>query len=220
VPSCVGRACSKAARTYRTWKTQLPALRVVEDANVIGTLRSLKVRDGKRRPRPEILYGRWKMTAWLRRNGIPEASKHTVDRLKHGERMKGLVRGRGTRTSIPGNDGKRAGDLLNRDFRAGAPNRVWATDSTYDPVYSGFVYVALVIDLYSRAIVTKSSPYRSGALKTESDLIEVVFEWVHWYNSDRLHSSLEHRTPEEYEKTYYDENSGSLPDAAAHIAAA
>ena len=36
---------------------------------------------------------------------------------------------------------------------AEAPNRIWVTDFTYVPVYSGFVYVALVIDLYSWAIV-------------------------------------------------------------------
>ena len=93
------------------------------------------------------------MTAWLRRNGFPEVSKHTVDRLMRDEGMNGLIRGRMTRTTISGKDGKRAGDLLNRDFSASAPNRIWVTDFTYVPVYSGFVYVALVIDLYSRAIV-------------------------------------------------------------------
>ncbi|MGP5411971.1 DDE-type integrase/transposase/recombinase, partial [Glutamicibacter ardleyensis] len=97
--------------------------------------------------------GRRKMTAWLRRNGFPEVSKHTVDRLMRDEGMNGLIRGRKTCTTIPGTDGKRAGDLLNRNFSASAPNRIWVTDFTYVPVYSGFVYVALVIDLYSRAIV-------------------------------------------------------------------
>ena len=142
-----------AARTYRAWKTLLPALRAVEDAKVIDILRGLNKRDAKGRPRPEILYGRWKMTAWLRRNGFPEVSKHTVDRLMRDEGMNGLIRGRKTRTTIPCKDGRRAGDLLNRNFSASAPNRIWGTDFTYVPVYSGFVYVALVIDLYSRAIV-------------------------------------------------------------------
>ncbi|MFC4267268.1 IS3 family transposase, partial [Arthrobacter cryoconiti] len=67
-----------AARSYRAWKTRLPALRAIEDAKVIDTLRSLKDLDSKGRPRPEILYGRRKMTVWLRRNGFPEVSKHTV----------------------------------------------------------------------------------------------------------------------------------------------
>ena len=64
------------------------------------------------------------MTAWLRRNGFPEVSKHTVDRLMRDEGMNGLIRGRKTRTTIPGKDGKRAGDLLNRTSPP-VPNRTW-----------------------------------------------------------------------------------------------
>ena len=48
---------------------------------------------------------------------------------------------------LPGKDGRRAGDLLNRYFTDPAPNRIWVADFTYAPVYSGFVYVALVIGL-------------------------------------------------------------------------
>ncbi|MET4062126.1 putative transposase [Arthrobacter sp. UYP6] len=296
-----------AARTYRAWKKRLPAPRTIEDARITDALRSLKVPDVKGRPRPEIIYGRRKMTQWLRRNGFPEASKHTVDRIMREEGMNGLIRGRKTRTTIPGKDGRRAGDLLNRDFTAPAPNRIWVTDFTYVPVYTGFVYVALVIDLYSRAIVgwetstvkdtsfvehclrmalwrrehagrpvpaglihhsdagsqytsirytdtlaleglqpsigsvgdaydnaaaetvmglfkneavAKDSPFRSGALKTETDVMEIVFEWVHWYNNERLHSALDHQTPEEYEQTYYDLQTGPLSDDAANKQAA
>ena len=80
-------------------------------------------------------------------------STHTVDRLMRDEGMAGLVRGRSTRTTIPGKDGKRAGDLLNRDFTAPHPNHSWVTYFTYVPTWSGFVYAAFAIDLYSRAIV-------------------------------------------------------------------
>ncbi len=93
------------------------------------------------------------MTAWLRRNGFPDASKHTVDRLMRDEGMAGLIRGRQTRTTIPAKDGRRAADLLNRDFSAPHPNHSWVTDFTYVAAWSGFVYVAFAIDLYSRAIV-------------------------------------------------------------------
>ncbi len=148
-----GQGVQVAARTYRAWKKRLPALRTLEDAKITDVLRALKAKDAKGLPRPEIIYWLRKMTAWLRRNGFPEASKHTVDRLMRDERMNGLVRGRKTRTTIPGKDGRRAGDLLNRSFSSPAPNQVWVTDFTYVPVYTGFVYVALVIDLYSRAIV-------------------------------------------------------------------
>jgi putative transposase len=64
------------------------------------------------------------------------------------------------------------------------------------------------------------SPFRSGALKTETDVMGIVFEWVHWYNNERLHSALDHQTPEEYEQTYYDLQTGSLPDDAANKQAA
>ncbi|ASN39192.1 hypothetical protein CGQ24_09295 [Arthrobacter sp. 7749] len=71
-------------RTYRAWKTRLPALRAIEDAKIIDTLRGLTTRDAKGRPRPESIYGRRKMTAWPRRNGFPETSKHTVDLADEG----------------------------------------------------------------------------------------------------------------------------------------
>lgn len=82
-----GRGVQVAARTHQTWKTRLPALRTIEDARITDALRALKVTDARGRPWPEIIYGRRKMTAWLRRNGFPEASKHTVNRLMRDERM-------------------------------------------------------------------------------------------------------------------------------------
>lgn len=69
-------------------------------------MRALNIQDAKGRPRPEILYGRRKMTAWLRRNGSSEVSKHTVDRFMRDEGMNGLIRGCKTRTIIPGKDGR------------------------------------------------------------------------------------------------------------------
>lgn len=93
------------------------------------------------------------MTAWLARNGFAGISKHTVDRLMRAEGMNGLVRGRKVRTTIPGKDGRRAADLLNRQFRTTAPNRAWVTDFTFVAAWAGFVYVAFAIDLFSRAVV-------------------------------------------------------------------
>lgn len=141
------------SRSYRAWKTRPPSSRTIDDAAVVAVLRKLRELDEKGRPKPEVLYGRRKMTAWLRRKGFPGISKHTVDRLMRDEGMNGLIRGRRTRTTIPGKDGQRAGDQLNRDFNSPRPNHAWVTDFTYVPTWSGFVYVAFAIDLYSRAIV-------------------------------------------------------------------
>ncbi len=70
------------------------------------------------------------------------------------EGLSGVIRGRRHRTTIPGGkDARRAPDLLDRDFTAAAPNRKWVTDFTYTRTWSGFVYVAFVVDCFSRAIV-------------------------------------------------------------------
>jgi transposase InsO family protein len=153
-----------AGRTYRAWKaTRRPADRTVADARVVHRLKALRT-DGPDGPggraAPEIIYGRRKMTAWLNRtaNGTltqgVRLSQRQVARVMRQESMRGLVRSAKVRTTIPAKDGvARAADLLNRCFSAEAPNTAWVTDFTYVPTWSGFVYVALVIDLYSRAIV-------------------------------------------------------------------
>jgi len=142
-----------APRTYRSWKSKPVPARVLSDAAIVAELRRIKTGGPGGRPLPEVLYGRRKMTAWLARNGFAGVSKHTVDRLMRDEGMNGLVRGRKVRTTIAGKDGRRAGDLLNRQFRTGAPNRAWVTDFTFVATWAGFVYVAFAIDLFSRAIV-------------------------------------------------------------------
>src|SRR5215213_9834167 len=79
---------------------------------------------------PEGLYGRRKMTAYLRRTAMPEASAGAVDRAMRTLGLSGVRRDKGVRTTIPAKDGIRAGDLLDRDFSAPAPNRTWVTDFT------------------------------------------------------------------------------------------
>ena len=142
------------SRSYRAWKTRAVAERTYSDAVLVNTFRELAIRDAKGRQRPEILYGRRKMTAWLRRVGFPHVSKHTVDRLMRLEGMHGLVRGRKPRNrAVAGVSAPRAPDLLKRQFSAPTPNHSWVTDFTYVATWGGFVYVAFVIDLYSRMIV-------------------------------------------------------------------
>jgi len=142
-----------AARTYRAWRspTRVLAARTLTDAVVVDTMRGLRT-DAEGKATPESLYGRRKMTALLRRRGLPVAHC-TVDRLMREQEMFGVRRGRAHRTTIPGKDGVRAGDLLNRDFSAPAPNRVWVADFTYVRTWAGFVYVAFVVDVFAQRIV-------------------------------------------------------------------
>ena len=101
---------------------------------------------------PEGLYGRRKMNRWLRRQGH-QVAFCTTDRLMRDLGMNGVRRGKGVRTTVPAKDGNRAGDLLDRDFTAPAPNLRWVADFTYCRTWAGFVYVAFVVDVYAHRIV-------------------------------------------------------------------
>lgn len=139
--------CKVAARTYRSWKhaTRPIAARILTDAVLTDALLAAQ-------GTPEGLYGRRKMTHWLRRQGH-EVAFCTVDRLMRDLGMNGVRRGKAVRTTIPAKDGRRAGDLLDRDFTAPAPNRVWVTDFTYVRTWAGFVYVAFIVDVFAQRIV-------------------------------------------------------------------
>ncbi len=140
------QGCQVAARTYRAWKQgQSPAARTVSDAHVIHALRATN-------GQPESLYGRRKMVAYLRRADLAVAHC-TVGRLMRTEGMNGARRARKVRTTFPGKDGVRAGDLLNRQFTAPAPNLVWVADFTYVRTWAGFVYVAFIVDVFAQRIV-------------------------------------------------------------------
>ena len=138
------QGCQIAARTYRSWKTGAVSARTQTDAIVVDALLATA-------GTPESLYGRRKMTALLRRSGHVVAYC-TVDRLMRQMGMRGVRRGRGTRTTIPSKDGHRAGDLVNRDFTAAAPNCLWVADFTYVRTWAGFVYVAFIVDVFAQRI--------------------------------------------------------------------
>jgi putative transposase len=127
------QGCQVAARTYRAWRSRPPAARTISDAQVVDAVRTAAwtVDDsGRSRLTAEGLYGRRKMTALLRRTSLPEANTGAVDRAMRLLELSGVRRDKGIRTTIPAKDGKRAGDLLNRNFTAPAPNRVWVADFT------------------------------------------------------------------------------------------
>jgi transposase InsO family protein len=147
-----------AARTYRAWKrrNRPVAERTVSDAMVTDAVRDIAWTTNARGERvlaPEGLYGRRKMTAYVRRTAVPDASAGAVDRAMRTLGLSGVRRDKAPRTTIAGKDGKRAGDLLDRDFTAPEPDRVWVTDFTYVRTWAGFVYVAFILDVFAQRIV-------------------------------------------------------------------
>jgi transposase InsO family protein len=67
--------------------------------------------------------------------------------------LRGAVRGRSFKTTVAGDAAARPADLVQRDFTATRPNQLWVADLTYVATWSGFVFVAFVIDVYARRIV-------------------------------------------------------------------
>ncbi|WP_155850172.1 DDE-type integrase/transposase/recombinase [Arthrobacter sp. Br18] len=91
------------------------------------------------------------------------------------EAMSGLVRGRKPKAGPVPKDSQRAPDLLNRDFTAARPNAVWVTDFTYVRTWSGFVYVAFAIDVFSRAIVG----WHGSTIK-DTDMVPTTLKMALW----------------------------------------
>ena len=98
------------------------------------------------------VYGARKVWRQLQREGVGVA-RCTVERLMRQEGLKGVVRGEKRRTTIPDDSAARPADLVDRQFEAEGPDRLWLADITYVATWSGFAYVAFVIDAYSRFIV-------------------------------------------------------------------
>jgi len=98
------------------------------------------------------VYGARKVWLQLRREKI-DVARCTVERLMREMGLEGARRGRKFKTTIPDESAERPADLVNREFVATRPNELWVADITYVATWSGFVYVAFVIDVFSRMIV-------------------------------------------------------------------
>ena len=98
------------------------------------------------------VYGVRKVWRALNREGIA-VPRCRVARLMRELGLSGAVRGRVKRTTVPAEVAARPGDLVDRNFTAPAPDRLWVAGLTYVATWSGFVYVAFVMDVFSRRLV-------------------------------------------------------------------
>jgi putative transposase len=144
-PIC--RALGIAPSTYYAVKARqaAPSVRAVRDDELTSRIREVHEKNLG-------VYGVRKMWSQLQREEVPVA-RCTVERLMAREGLKGAIRGKKRRTTIRDGQSTRAPDLVDRDFKASAPNRLWVSDFTYVPAWSGTVYVAFTIDVFSRRIV-------------------------------------------------------------------
>ena len=273
-----------APSTYYAAKTRPPSARAIRDEAVLAEIRRVYADRSLGRG----LAGARKVYHLLRRGGgvdgldVPRCQ---VERLMRGAGLQGVRRGRKpVTTTRPDPAAVRAPDLVNRDFSAERPNRLWLVDFTYVPTWSGMCFTAFVSDACSRRIVgwrtaasmptqlpldalemalwtrqragqdvdgvihhsdagaqytairytsrltdagavasigTVGDSYDNaeaesliGLYKAEcvrpdgpfrglDDLELATLSWVHWFNHNRLHSSIGYATPVEYEAAYH-----------------
>ncbi|MFG1682906.1 IS3 family transposase [Nonomuraea sp. NPDC049269] len=263
--------------TYYAAKNRPPSARQVRDAELDDHIRRIHTTNYG-------VYGTRKVWRQLLREGH-QVARCTVERRMRALGLQGARRGKKIRTTMADPDHQRAADLVRRDFTTPRPNTVWVADFTYVHAWCGIVYVAFVVDVYSRAIVgwTASLSKRTdlvldaldmalwrrdrtgrpagpglvhhsdagsqytcfrftahlitagidasigtvgdaldnalmesqiGLYKTElikprgpwRSLAEVELataEWVEWFNTTRLHSSIDNIPPQEYEALHY-----------------
>lgn len=161
-------------------------------------------------------YGARKVWKQLKRESVP-AARCTVERLMKKLGIKGVRRGIRCITTIPSEAAFKPLDLVKREFSAAHPNRLWVADITYVATWSGFVYVAFVVDVFSRYIVG----WR--VLKSlQTDLVLDALEQALWargkprgvtHHSDRGSQYLSIRYSERLAEAGFNASVGSVGDS-------
>jgi putative transposase len=272
-----------APSTYYDNKKRPLSARTVRDAVMMPILLVLWVSNRK-------VYGAHKLWKAARRAGHDIGRDQTA-RLMRRLDIRGVSRSRRVRTTVPDQGARRPSDLVERNFTADRPNRLWVTDLTFVSTWQGVAYVCFIVDAFSRRIVgwrvaanmrtamvldalemarwsrgtrleglvahsdagsqftsvrygerlaeigavpsigsvgdsfdnalaeSTNSLYKAeliygpdqGPWKTIEDVELATLSWVHWYNTQRLHSYLDDVPPAEYEATYHAERSIKQP---------
>ena len=134
------------------------------------------------------LYGARKVWHVLRRQG-EDVARCTVERLMRSLGLRGVVRGKKVITTNPDTSQPCPDDKVNRLFKADRPNKLWVSDFTYVPTWSGTVYVAFVIDVFARRIVGWRT---STSMKTQfvlDALEQAIWQRKTPDNKDLVHHS-------------------------------
>jgi putative transposase len=122
-----------------------PCERALKDAELVERIKAIHKRS-------RGTYGAPRVHAELRHEGI-DVGRKRVERLMRSRGLSGLVRRRRGRTTIRVPGVKVANDLVRRDFNPVSPNQLWVADITHVPTWEGWLYLAVVVDCYSRRCV-------------------------------------------------------------------
>ena len=130
---------------YYAWRKRPPLERAKADAELLEKIEAIHERS-------HGTYGSPRIHAEFRAQGIRVGRKR-VARLMREAGLRGVSRRRSVRTTVRSEDARPAPDLIERDFSVTAPDELWVADITYVPTWAGFLYLAVVIDAYSRRVV-------------------------------------------------------------------
>jgi putative transposase len=130
---------------FYAWSGRAPSARALRDAELTARIRVFHARS-------KGAYGAPNIHEDLRDEGIRVGCKR-VARLMKADGLKGVCRRKWVVTTTRDADAAPAADLVQRQFVADAPNRLWVADITYIPTWAGFLYLAVVLDAFSRKIV-------------------------------------------------------------------
>jgi len=137
---------------FYDWKNRKPSKRALENEALLQKLRTLHEMHKQR-------YGSPRMHAALEKQGV-NVSKGRIERLMRQHQIVSRRTKRHKRVYIQRQQQKSADNILAREFNAEQPNNKWVSDITFIPTREGYLYLAIVLDIYSRAIVGWAMSYR------------------------------------------------------------
>lgn len=161
-----------SASGYYAWFNRAPSKRKQHDIQLGDRIEAIHRRS-------RSTYGRPRIKAELKDEGIT-LSNDRLARLMNERNLVGASRRKGIRTTVRDRDARPVPDLVDRKFVADAPNKLWVADITYIPTYSGFLFLAVVLDAFSRRVVGYAM---SSNMKTQLVL-------------DALNMAIERRRPD------------------------
>ncbi len=131
---------------FYAWRKRGPSVRAQHDAVLSPRIQFYHARSDGTYGAPRI----WKD---LREEAEIFVAQKRVARLMKQHGLVGVDRRKGVRTTVRGTAEEIARDLVKRNFKSSAPNQLWVADITYVPTWAGFLFLAIVLDVFSRRIV-------------------------------------------------------------------
>ncbi len=170
-----------APSTYYAATSRPPSARLVRDQQLKPLIERVHCENFD-------VYSVEKMWKQLRRQSVA-VGRDRVARLMADLNLFGVVRGKAKRTTLPADSDVRPADLVDRVFKAVAPNLLWVADLTYVSTWAGTIYVSFVIDVFSRRIVgwRVSSSLRA-------DLALDALEMAIWTRGSKMLKGLVHHS--------------------------